>query len=288
MDTSLSSSVMGYSLGSVHYPAGGYYGPLKVAYATLLIVHTGAAEIEMDGARRGLAAGEAGCFLSQREFGIDYPSGVSTEVSWCETPLPAGMQPPVLAGLPPFSIGPATERLTTLMRIGVDLGFARSTLTNHLRNAIGEAIFSAHALDAGYGAAVTLSAPVLKARAYADRHYSGPCELAELAAAADVTPEYLVTAFRRQTGTTPIRYVWELRTRKAIDLVQRSSLGLAEIAEQCGYKTPYHLSRAIKELSGHSPRDLRKQRGFLPSTLDAGLTEHVQFWANGEGEMPKN
>lgn len=269
---------IGYSFGSMLYPNGGFYGPLKTAYATLLVLHDGEALIDMDGGeRQRLVAGQAGCYLSLRDFGIHYPRGRSTRVSWCETPLPAGKRPPGLTGLPPASVTALTERLERLIGFGIDLGFSEATLTNHLRNALGEAAFCAHALEAGFGEKPMPSAAVLKARSHAEQHYVGPCELADLAAAAGVTPEYLVTAFRRQLGLTPMRYVWELRTRKAIDLVQRSSLGLAEIAEQCGYKSAYHLSRAIKELAGQSPRELRKTRGFLQSTLDSGLAEDVQF-----------
>lgn len=269
--------VIGYSFGSVLYPAGGYYGPLQTAYATLLVLHEGTAEIYIDGELHQLTAGEMGCFFSLRDFSIHYVTGIASRVAWCEMPLPAGKRPPALASLPHVTTAALTHRVQSLLGMGVDLGFAEKALTNHLRNALGEAIFATYALDAGFGADVVLSAPVLKARTYADQHYPSRCELADLAATAGVTPEYLVTAFRRQLGTTPMRYVWELRTRKAIDLVQRSSLGLAEIAEQCGYKSPYHLSRAVKDLAGCSPRELRKQRGFLQSTLESGLAEDVKF-----------
>ena len=271
------ASIIGYAFGGMLYPAGGYYGPLETAYATLIVLHEGAAEVEIDGERYRLTSGQAGFFFSLRSFGIHYLHGTASQVSWCEMPLPGGKRPLALTGLPHVAVATVSERAESLMRIGIDLGFGEATLTNHLRIALGEALYAVVALDAGFGEEVALSAPVLKARSHAERCYAGPCDLSELAAAAGVTPEYLVTAFRRQLGTTPMRFVWELRTRKAIDLVQRSHLGLAEIAEQCGYKSPYHLSRAIKELSGHSPRALRKARGFLQSTLESGLTEDVQF-----------
>ncbi len=108
-------------------------------------------------------------------------------------------------------------------------------------------MFAAFALDLGLGGTGAPNAAVQRARAYAERFYSGACDLTDLAAAAGVTPEHLVTAFRRQLGRTPMRYVWELRTAKAINLVQRSGLTLAEIADQCGYKSPFHLSREIKK-----------------------------------------
>lgn len=269
---------LGYSFGSMLYPNGGYYGPLKAAYATLLVLHEGEASIELDGGeRQPLGAGQVGCYFSQREFGIHYPRGRPTRVSWCEMPLPAGKRPLGLAGIPASTVTGLTRRVEQLIGFGLDLGFGETALTNQLRNALGEALFYAHAIEAGLGEKSTLSASVLKARNHAERHYVGPCDLADLASAAGVTPEYLVTAFRRQLGITPMRYVWELRTRKAIDLIQRSSLGLAEVADQCGYKSAYHLSRAIKELSGLTPRELRKARGFLQSTLESGLAEDVQF-----------
>lgn len=268
---------VGFSFGEAVYGAGGYYGPLRRRYATLVLVETGAAVVSFDGASRTVAAGECGVFLNEVDLGILYPAGVTTRVAWCETALTGRLPLSLPTTLPPASSIEPTPRILSLLRHGLDLGFAENQTTNQLRNALGAALFAAYAIDAGVGAENAASLPVLRARSHADRHFCEACDLDRLAAAAGVTPEHLVTAFRKAFGITPMRYVWELRTRKAIDLVQRSDLNLAEIADQCGYKSPYHLSRGIKAMTGTSPRALRRNQGYLPPTTDTGLAEDLHF-----------
>lgn len=270
-------SNLGFSFGEALYPNGGLYGPLTSPYATLLLIHQGRAEIGCDGARHLLGAGEIGCYVNARDISILYPAGLSTRVAWCETRLAALPAGPGSIGLPSAASLPLGERIAGLMRTGLDLGYAEEPALNRLRNALGEAVFAAFALDLGLGGTGAPNAAVQRARAYAERFYSGACDLADLARAAGVTPEHLVTAFRRQLGRTPMRYVWELRTAKAINLVQRSGLTLAEIADQCGYKSPFHLSREIKKTTGLAPRDLRRKGGYLPSTVEAGLAPARHF-----------
>jgi AraC family transcriptional regulator of arabinose operon len=100
---------------------------------------------------------------------------------------------------------------------------------------------------------------VSRVQAYAEIHFGEPCDLARLARAAGVTRQHLAAVFRKHLSTTPVRYLWDLRTRKAISLVQQTSLSLNEIAERCGYKSSYHLSREIKRVKGVAPRELRRR-----------------------------
>jgi AraC-like DNA-binding protein len=268
---------VGFSFGEAVYAVGGYYGPLRRRYATLLVVEEGEAIVSFDGMNRIVRAGECGVFLNETDIGILYPAGRTSRVAWCET-APTGRLPLSLpSALPPASSTSSTPRILSLLRHGLDLGFAEGQAVNQLRNALGAALFAAYAIDAGIGAESAVPPPVLRARAHADRHFCETCDLDRLAEAAGVTPEHLVTAFRKSFGITPMRYVWELRTRKAIDLVQRSDLNLTEIADQCGYKSPYHLSREVKAMTGAAPRDLRRNQGYLAPTTDTGLAEDLHF-----------
>ncbi len=53
---------------------------------------------------------------------------------------------------------------------------------------------------------------------------SEPLDLQALAEAACVTPEYLVRLFRREVGTTPIRFLWKERVRLGLYLLEHTGL----------------------------------------------------------------
>lgn len=84
--------------------------------------------------------------------------------------------------------------------------------------------------------------------------------LSQIASAVAVCPEHLIRIFKSNLSKTPIYYLWERRTKKGIELLENSGLAISLIAEQNGFKTRNHFSRKVKELTGYSPRDLRKYR----------------------------
>jgi AraC family transcriptional regulator of arabinose operon len=64
--------------------------------------------------------------------------------------------------------------------------------------------------------------------------------------------------FKAATGHTPSRYLWQLRTEKGIQLLSETGLSISEIAYRCGFKTPFHFSRSVRQLQGLPPRALRQ------------------------------
>jgi AraC-like DNA-binding protein len=51
--------------------------------------------------------------------------------------------------------------------------------------------------------------------------------------------------------------VWEVRTRRGALLLRETGLTVGEVAFRCGFQTPFHFSRWVRELFGVSPRALR-------------------------------
>lgn len=101
-------------------------------------------------------------------------------------------------------------------------------------------------------------APVLD---FIQAHYQMPeLELADLAAEAGLSIHHFGRVFRQATGTTPIRYLRDLRLRQAQALLAGTDLRIGEIAEAVGYRDPLHFSRAFRDLTGHSPRQWRRNQ----------------------------
>ena len=268
----------GFAFGSWSLPGGGEYGPVHRPYATLLMVHAGAARVEVDGRTVSVVAGECALVVNRERLAITYQRHLRSEVSWCEAqprpPVPprsdgdAGA--PDGAAPPPPRKTPITPRLNRLQTMGLDLGDGSGAELNALRNALGLAVFAAYALETASGAAHgALPSAVARARDHVEQNFADEAlALPAIAAAAGLTPSYLVGLFRQHLGTTPVRYLWSVRAREARRLLLISDLTSAEIAYRCGYKSPFHFSRHLKSSFGQTPRAIREAQGYrTPSNL---------------------
>ena len=97
------------------------------------------------------------------------------------------------------------------------------------------------------------------AQAYIHQHYSEDIALSDIASAVSVSETHLIRIFNKYAQTTPIAYLWDLRITQALELLIRTGLSISEIALQTGFKTSYHFSRRIREKTGLSPTEFRKQ-----------------------------
>ena len=80
----------------------------------------------------------------------------------------------------------------------------------------------------------------------------------DLARRCGISAAQLRAICRRQGGESPSRMIWRLKVEHAIQLLRSTGLTVGEIAVDCGYANPFHLSRAVKKHTGHAPRDLRR------------------------------
>jgi AraC family L-rhamnose operon regulatory protein RhaS len=253
----------GFAFGEAIYPAGGVYGPLKDRYVTLLIIHEGKARIICDDEETVLSARSCGFFRNERSISMEYSEGRHTRVSWCEGY--AGDVSEALASRLrslPTRI-PLPQRIESIQRIGVELGAGSGSNLNQLRNALGESIFLAYFHEAQMSEQERLTPrSVLRARFYIDENYEKEITVERLAALVGVTPQHLVSSFRKHIGVTPVRYLWQVRASRGHFLLLQTALPISDIAYQCGYKNPFHFSRQISEQFGMSPRQVRENKGY--------------------------
>ena len=66
--------------------------------------------------------------------------------------------------------------------------------------------------------------------------------------------------FHDRAGTSPSRYLTDLRMQKAKKLLLDSQLSIREIAERVGYPDPFHFSKSFKNAVGMSPAQFRERR----------------------------
>jgi AraC-like DNA-binding protein len=100
---------------------------------------------------------------------------------------------------------------------------------------------------------------VRRAREFLDSRLDVTVSLAEVAAAAGVSPFRIYRAFERETGMTPHNYQRQARVRVALDLIRRGEL-LAQVAMVAGFADQAHLTRSFRARMGMTPGAYRQAR----------------------------
>ncbi|WP_158299223.1 response regulator transcription factor [Paenibacillus antri] len=87
--------------------------------------------------------------------------------------------------------------------------------------------------------------------------YAEDLTLTSIAESLYVSPNYLSSLFKSQTGSTFTHHLTKARMTKAKQLLRETNLKIYAICEQVGYADQAHFSRMFKTLEGMSPYDYR-------------------------------
>lgn len=103
------------------------------------------------------------------------------------------------------------------------------------------------------------SSPVVnKIAEYLEANYDKPFSLETIARNVYLSPNYVSTLFKRETGKKLSDYVVEVRVKKAKELLKNSSLKAYEIAEKVGYFDSRYFGELFKKITGVSLTEYRK------------------------------
>lgn len=98
---------------------------------------------------------------------------------------------------------------------------------------------------------------------YVEETYDQPLDIDALAREAHLSRSRFLHMFQEQTGTTPMRYVKQVRIRAAQTLLVTRDLTVAEISARVGFRNPFHFSRAFCSLTGMPPLTYRRTHAEL-------------------------
>lgn len=93
---------------------------------------------------------------------------------------------------------------------------------------------------------------------YISGNYSDELTLTSIAEKFYISPFYLSKIFKKSTNLSIVEYINSLRIREAKELLEHSSVKIADIAEKVGFSSSSHFSRTFKLVTGLSPQQYRK------------------------------
>ena len=97
-----------------------------------------------------------------------------------------------------------------------------------------------------------------RAKEYIKENYANEnISLDEVAAYVNISPSYFSTVFRRETGSSFIRYLTDLRMSKAREFLKCTDLRCADISIEVGYKDPQYFSYLFKKEHNCTPIQYR-------------------------------
>lgn len=238
------------SVGEVVYPPGGTLGPRDQHDLQLLLVHRGRATVTVDDDPPATyEAGTVALPLPGHRERFAFAAAAPTHHSWVQAHVAEAPE-----RLPPSL--PLSTALGALVRAAVEA--ARGPLpTARPLAALAAAAFLRYAGEAQSPP----TGAVERARAFLHAHLADArVDLAQVAAAVHISAAHLVRRFRAEVGVTPMAYLWDRRVAAGVDLLRHTGLSVGAVAERCGFKSVYHLSRRVKAATGLSPTALRRER----------------------------
>ena len=94
-------------------------------------------------------------------------------------------------------------------------------------------------------------------RRYIDEHFKESISLDQLAELAHINKYYLVHAFRKTYGTSPINYLISRRIQESRFLLTNSDHSLSQIARILGFSSLSYFSQSFRRAEGVSPLEYR-------------------------------
>ncbi len=248
------------TFGDVTYRPGGQCGPRVQQDFQLVAIYEGEAHIQVDDELHHLPGQHIALMQPGHAEWFQFAVATQTHHTWCAV-HPSLVDAPLREALAatPFCL-PITPRLHGLIEIGLSLAPSDLPSARALLAQLGLSALHAYVFEAERAALHSLTPEaVLKAQRFIESNLSQPITLDEIARAANVSPAHLIKLFRQHLHTTPMRYAWDARVRCGAQLLIQSGLPVSEIAAQCGFQTPFHFSRLIKQRYGCAPRELRRR-----------------------------
>lgn len=92
---------------------------------------------------------------------------------------------------------------------------------------------------------------------YIQDHYGEELTLAKIAGSANISKNECLRCFRGMIGSTPVRYIKQVRVQKAAELLMTTDRKISDIGAECGFQEMSYFAKTFRELKGCTPRSFR-------------------------------
>lgn len=245
--------------GDVIYGPGGGHGPRVQLAFQLVAVLAGEARVDAEGSGLVVPARHVALLPPGRSEEFVFSPRRATHHTWCSVD-PSLVSPELREAC---ARAPATQplgrRLETLIELGLSVATHAGASPDRLIEALGLAALEDYVFTGRGDVAAPEPDALWRALEWASQLGDRPANLPAMAQAAGVSPSQLAKLFRVHLGTTPMRHVWKTRTERGVQLLRETGLSVAEAAYRCGFQTPFHFSRCVRQHFGAAPGRLRKK-----------------------------
>ena len=132
-------------------------------------------------------------------------------------------------------------------------------------------------LAAAQGAGASRRDALTRVTRHIREHLSEEISLADAAAAAFLSPNYLAHLLKKETGKTFTELVTERRLERAQELLANTASRIAEVAYASGFADEAYFTRRFRQWFGMSPRAYRDSvRAFAAPTSSSGAKRPLQ------------
>lgn len=100
--------------------------------------------------------------------------------------------------------------------------------------------------------------PIRLAKQYIQKNYSRPISLEEVSGIAGFNSSYFSTLFKKESGSSFVDYLSEIRMNRAKELLRETNLSIAVICGQVGYSDLKYFTKNFKKCTGIKPNEYRK------------------------------
>jgi YesN/AraC family two-component response regulator len=102
-----------------------------------------------------------------------------------------------------------------------------------------------------------------KVKRYLDSYYSEHITLDKLADITHINKYYLIHAFTKYSGVSPINYLNNKRIEESKNLLETTNISISQISSNIGFSSQAYFSQAFKKITGNSPNEYRKKKKQL-------------------------